>query len=42
MKKENLYEPKHLKMLSLMIEKKIMLKKEENKGILKKLKKVFK
>jgi len=42
MKKEVLYEPKHLKRLSIMIEKKIMQKKEENKGMFKKIKKVFK
>jgi len=41
MKKETLYEPKYLKMLSIMIEKKIM-KEEEKKGLFKRIKKVFK
>ncbi len=42
MKKENLYEPKYLKMLSIMIDKKIIQQKEEKKGLFKKIKKVFK
>jgi len=41
MKKEILYEPKHLKRLSIMIAKRVIAKKEEDKGILKKIKKLW-
>ena len=41
MKKEILYEPKHLKMLSILIAKKVIQKKEEDKGVFKKIKKLW-
>ena len=42
MKKENLYEPKHLRNLAIMIDKMIVKKKEPKQGLFKSIKKVFK
>ncbi len=42
MKKDLLYSPKYLKLLSIMMEKKIIQKEQEQKGIFKKIKRVFK
>jgi len=41
MKKETLYEPKHLKMLSIMIEKKLMQKREEKRSLFRKIQKLL-
>ena len=42
MKKKSLYEPKHLKKLSIMIEKKIRKERSREKGLLGKLnRKIF-
>jgi hypothetical protein len=42
MSKKPLYEPKHLPKLSRMIEQKMLRLKEENSGLFKSIKKVFK